>query len=172
MGTWGYFPLLRRPCREADHSPPCIGEVTSAWSYTSTTPYVFLAWCLVKTRHIYVFRSLAESSMWIMTILTNSQRISVSTVTRLWFLGPGFVSRQKKNFFLFSTVSKTAVEPTQSPMKWVLEVTVLGCEADHSPPSRAEVKNAWRYTSTSSYVFVARCFVKHRDNITFPLTLY
>jgi hypothetical protein len=23
-----------------------------------------------------------------------------------------------------------------------------GCEADHSPPSRAEVKNAWSYTST------------------------
>jgi len=24
----------------------------------------------------------------------------------------------------------------------------LGCEADHSPPSSAEVKNAWSYTST------------------------
>jgi hypothetical protein len=25
-----------------------------------------------------------------------------------------------------------------------------GCEADHSPPSSAEVKNAWSYTSTPS----------------------
>jgi len=30
-----------------------------------------------------------------------------------------------------------------------------GLEADHSPPSSAEVKNAWRYTSTTHYVFVA-----------------
>jgi hypothetical protein len=28
-------------------------------------------------------------------------------------------------------------------------VKQLGCEADHSPPSSAEVKNAWSYTSTS-----------------------
>jgi hypothetical protein len=29
-----------------------------------------------------------------------------------------------------------------------LGVKRSGREADHSPPSRAEVKNAWRYTST------------------------
>jgi hypothetical protein len=27
-------------------------------------------------------------------------------------------------------------------------------EADHSPPSSAEVKNAWSYTSTPQYVFM------------------
>jgi len=30
-----------------------------------------------------------------------------------------------------------------------------GCEADHSPPSCADIKNRWSYTSTSSYVFMA-----------------
>jgi len=39
-----------------------------------------------------------------------------------------------------------------------------GREADHSPPSNADVKNAWRYTSTSEYVFMAWCLIKHRDN--------
>ena len=29
-----------------------------------------------------------------------------------------------------------------------LEVKWLRCEADHEPPSHAEVKNEWRYTST------------------------
>jgi hypothetical protein len=29
------------------------------------------------------------------------------------------------------------------------------CEADHSPPSSVEVKNAWSYTSTPQYVFMA-----------------
>jgi hypothetical protein len=42
-----------------------------------------------------------------------------------------------------------------------------GREADHSPPSSAEVKNAWSYTSTPQYVFMAWCLVKHRDIFTF-----
>jgi hypothetical protein len=44
-----------------------------------------------------------------------------------------------------------------------------GCEGDHSPPSSAEVKNAWSYTSTSPYVFIAWCLVKHRDFTFLPL---
>jgi hypothetical protein len=42
-----------------------------------------------------------------------------------------------------------------------------GREADHSPPSSVEVKNAWSYTSTPQYIFMAWCLVKHRDNFTF-----
>jgi hypothetical protein len=30
-----------------------------------------------------------------------------------------------------------------------------GREADHSPPSSAEVKNTWIYTTTPLYVFMA-----------------
>jgi hypothetical protein len=41
----------------------------------------------------------------------------------------------------------------------------------HSPPSNAEVKNAWSYTSTTPYVFMAWCLVKHRHNFTFHLTV-
>jgi hypothetical protein len=42
-----------------------------------------------------------------------------------------------------------------------------GREADHSPPSSAEVKNAQSYTYTPQYALIARCSVKekkHRDN--------
>jgi hypothetical protein len=39
-------------------------------------------------------------------------------------------------------------------------------EADHSPPSGAEVKNAWSYISTSSYILMAPCLVKHGGNST------
>jgi len=46
-------------------------------------------------------------------------------------------------------------------------VKQLGHEADHSPPSRAEVKNAWSYTSTRPYAFMAWYLVKHRDSFTF-----
>jgi len=47
-----------------------------------------------------------------------------------------------------------ALGPTQPPIQWVLEalspgVKQLGHKAKYSPSSSAEVKNAWRYTSTS-----------------------
>jgi hypothetical protein len=44
-----------------------------------------------------------------------------------------------------------------------------GREADNSPSSSAEVQNAWSYTSTPQYVFMAWCLVKHRDDFTFTL---
>jgi hypothetical protein len=55
--------------------------------------------------------------------------------------------------FHFTSASRTALEPTQPPIQWVSGALSLGVkrpgrEADHSPPSSAEVKNAWSYTST------------------------
>jgi len=55
--------------------------------------------------------------------------------------------------FLFVTASRPALGPNQPPIHCVQEVVTLavrrpGREIDHSPPSRAEVKNTWRYTST------------------------
>jgi hypothetical protein len=71
-------------------------------------------------------------------------------------------------------------EPTQPPIQWVLGALLLGLkrpsrEADHSPPSSAEMKNAWNYTSTPQYALKASCSVKkkHRDNFTFYVaTMY
>jgi hypothetical protein len=80
--------------------------------------------------------------------------------------------------FLFTTASRTALGPTQPPIQWVpgflsLGVKRPGREADHSPPSSADVKNAWSYTSTPQYVFMAWCLVKHGDfTFTFTLFLY
>jgi hypothetical protein len=58
-----------------------------------------------------------------------------------------------------------ALGPSQPPIQWVLGalslgIKQLGHEADHSPPPSAEVKNAWSYTSTPQYVFMAWCLVK------------
>jgi hypothetical protein len=49
--------------------------------------------------------------------------------------------------FLFTTASRTALVPTQPPIQWVpgalsLAVKRAGREADHSPPSIAEVKQS------------------------------
>jgi hypothetical protein len=39
---------VKRPKREANHSPPSRAEIKNGWSYTSTPPYVCIAWCLIK----------------------------------------------------------------------------------------------------------------------------
>jgi hypothetical protein len=45
MGTRGSSLGVKRWEREADHSLPYNAEVKNAWSYTSTPPYTFMAWC-------------------------------------------------------------------------------------------------------------------------------
>jgi hypothetical protein len=40
MGTEGFFPGVKRPERETDHSPPTSAEVRKMWIYTSAPPYV------------------------------------------------------------------------------------------------------------------------------------
>jgi hypothetical protein len=42
MGTGALSPGVKRPGREADHSPPTSAEVNKTWIYTSTPPYVFM----------------------------------------------------------------------------------------------------------------------------------
>jgi hypothetical protein len=49
---------------------------------------------------------------------------------------------------------------TRGPFLW-------GREADHSPSSRAVVKNAWSYISTPAYIFMAWCFIKLKESSPF-----
>jgi hypothetical protein len=62
------------------------------------------------------------------------------------------------------------------PTQWILGALSLGVkhpvsEADHSPPSSAEVKNARSYTSTPQYAFMAWCSIKAQGQLYFYLTL-
>jgi len=47
--------------------------------------------------------------------------------------------------FLFATISKPALVPTQPSVQWI-----LGYEADHSTLCSVKVKNVWSHTSTPS----------------------
>jgi hypothetical protein len=48
MRTRGLFSGVKRPGREADHSPPTSVEVKKMWIYTSTPPYTFMASWLIS----------------------------------------------------------------------------------------------------------------------------
>jgi hypothetical protein len=73
--------------------------------------------------------------------------------------GGGSSSPVRVKNFHFSISSRLALGSTQPPIKWVPGssspgVKRQGREADHSPPTSAEVKETWIYTSTSSYAFM------------------
>jgi hypothetical protein len=77
--------------------------------------------------------------------------------------------------FLFTTAFRPALGPTQSPIQWVTGALSLGVklprrEADHSPPSSAEVRNAWSYTSTSAICL--HCVVWSELKVQAELYLY
>jgi len=75
--------------------------------------------------------------------------------------------RFNDGIFFFATASILSLGPTQPSIQWVPrphtpKVKWSGRKAEHSRLPSAEVKNAWSYTSTSQYVFMAWCLVKHR----------
>jgi hypothetical protein len=67
----------------------------------------------------------------------------------------GFDFQQGQEIFLFTVESTTDPEPTQLliqrvPRACSSRVKRQGREADHTPPSNVEVKNAWSYTSATN----------------------
>jgi hypothetical protein len=56
MGIVSSFPAVKHPDREANHTSNA--KVMNECTYTSTLPYIFMAWCLINTgktlSYIYV----------------------------------------------------------------------------------------------------------------------
>jgi hypothetical protein len=90
-------------------------------------------------------------------INAESQRMSSKTVQKyspeLRAGSSGFDSLRGLGIFLFTTASRPALGSTEPPIQWVPGALSLGVkrpvrDADHSPPSSVEIKNAWIYTFT------------------------
>jgi hypothetical protein len=92
----------------------------------------------------------------------------VSIVTELGMDNQGSIPGRGRGLFLFATASKSALESVHPPSYQTdTGGSFPGGQADHSPPSRTEVKNAYSYASTPPYVFTAWCLIKYMDNFTF-----
>jgi hypothetical protein len=97
--------------------------------------------------------------------MLRSRGSSVSIVTelrtgRLWFYpryGQGYFTLR------YHVQTGSAANPAHHMITRALSPGVdrSGYEAEHSLPSSAEVKNAWSFTSISSYVLMAWCLIKH-----------
>jgi hypothetical protein len=108
MGTGGFFPRGK-----AAGSIHLVSKSKNVWSCTSTPPYVFMAWCLVKHRDftlLYFTQIRPRSGLCIFTT-TSSRVLSITQPPIQWV--PGALS---------------------------LGVKRPGREADWSPPCSAEVK--------------------------------
>jgi hypothetical protein len=46
------LPEVKRTGREANHTPPLSADISNDWICTSTSPYVFMAWCWKSTRDL------------------------------------------------------------------------------------------------------------------------
>jgi hypothetical protein len=76
----------------------------------------------------------------------------------------------KGNYGIFSLLHRIEIVPGDHPASCLMgtgrgggfpRVKRSGCETDHSPPTSAEVKNAWNYTSTSPIRLHCMYIVKH-----------
>jgi hypothetical protein len=69
-------------------------------------------------------------------------------------------SPSKVRYFLFSTSSRPVLGSTQPPIQWVQGAVPPGKkrlerEADHTPPTSADVNKMWKYTSTLPIIVAA-----------------
>jgi hypothetical protein len=84
-----------------------------------------------------------------------------------------FLAEARNIFFLFATVSRPVLGPTQPhivgvPRALSLGVKLPGREYDYSPPPSAEVLKIHLHPR---YIFIKWCLVKHGDNFIFTFTL-
>jgi hypothetical protein len=145
---------VKRPRREADHSPPSSAEVkerVDLYIHSSNTP----SWRGTQLKHrdnftftiiiIIIIIIIIVVVVVVVVVVVESRDSSVGTATRLRAGRSGFDSRRRMGFLLFDTVSRPPLGLTHPPIQWVpgalsLGVNRPGRDADHSPPSRAEVK--------------------------------
>jgi hypothetical protein len=133
-------PLCRRSCR-ASKGFLCLDIATQCPSSVVSTS-------CKRILHPQVVRHQVFSS-------TELNVQGMDFTQRGWSSSPG----RTKNFLL-STSSRLVLGPTQPPLQWVPGILSPGVkrsgrEADHPPPTSAQVKNTWIYTSTPPYVFMA-----------------
>jgi hypothetical protein len=124
------------------------------------TTFLALSW--LAHLYCYVYRSYAGIA----------QRYSA----RLRAGWSGFRSRQELGIFHLITASRPALGPPQPPIQWVPGPLSLGVkrperEANHSPPSSAEIKLRGAIPPLPNTPSCRDAQLNHRDNFTLPYVI-
>jgi hypothetical protein len=95
------------------------------------------------------------SSNFFMSVRSGSTPVNIVTRT-IWVQFPAGV--------------RPTLEHNLSRLQWIPaalspELKRVGREADHAPPSSAEVKTTWSYTTIPPHIFMALCLVKRRIHL-------
>jgi hypothetical protein len=140
-----YWPLLQSEC--TDDIQHFTVRMMRAFVCSRYIVFVLMAPLICKKKTFQLpYELIVRSQSSIVSIATGKLRGRSSS--------PGKI----KNFLFKS--SRLALGSTQPPIQWVPGTISLGLkrpvrEADHSPPTSAEVKKMWIYTSTPPYAFMA-----------------
>jgi hypothetical protein len=110
-----------------------------------------------QTKYIHrsPYRPLCSSNQTVYFASLNTILLCDELIVLLLRFGSSRLGRDKN--FLFSVSSRPVLGPTHPPLRRVPEVLFSGVkwtnrEADHLPPTNAEIKKTWIYTSTPQYV--------------------
>jgi hypothetical protein len=106
---------------------------------------------------VFFIMYLSDSQMSLSELGKNTQGVEIAQSVQ--WLGcelddqSSIPGRGGEGIYLFTTAFRPLLEPTHPLIRWVSGVLSLGLkrpgsEADNSPPSSAEIKNAWSCTST------------------------
>jgi len=68
---------------ESDHSPSSSAEVKNEWSCTSMSPYVYMAWCLIK-QLLHLHRLILSSAQGQLYLLPLPCGIFRATMYHAW----------------------------------------------------------------------------------------
>jgi hypothetical protein len=83
--TRALYPGVKRPEREADHSPPTSAKFKNTSIYTSTPPYAFMAQCLIKHRDNFTLALLIRTTVDFILLKISSIKQSWKFVMGLLF---------------------------------------------------------------------------------------
>jgi hypothetical protein len=128
-------------------------------------------WTLVQ---FFINLSYIELKRIVVVPKRNGSAVDIATIYELNYQRVGVrvpVAPSKS----FASAHRPDPGATQPPVQWVLgapssSVNRQAPEANHSPPTSAEVKKTWIYTSTPPYVLMAQWLVSEtRYNFTFYL---
>jgi hypothetical protein len=105
-------------------------------------------------------RRLCPNSHWCENFKSNYSSVGIATSYGAGRQSDLSSSPGRGKIFRLSTSFRPVLGPTQPPLQRVPGALSAGVklserEAENSPPTSAEVKNTWVYTSTPPYVFMA-----------------